>query len=576
MRIAALVKPIPDVRAAAANPERSWPPAADHLVVNPFDRRAVAQACELAAAVGDGTVTVVMLGPPSAEPLLRAVMAAATETDVVCDGLLLDDAATDSVDVARALAAALADAGGFDLVLTGRRGVDGGGGHVGAQVAARLDLPFVGAARFVSLQRSRLHVRCQLDDGWAQASVALPAVVSCAERLIDPSTAPPPARAVAQVHRVHRPRGAMHGTGARVDAVRRGPDRQRLVLDGSADAQVRRVVEVLAARGALADPSRDATVPSPAVGRRDAVVAVLDPARRDLAPDLLGATARVAEALSASVVALGAALDGDALGAAGADVVVRLDGSSAAEDVAAALTGWAAETGPRVVLLAATDWGREVAARATVGLDAALLAGATAVEVDAAHRLTADVPVLGGLLLATMTTDVRPAVVTIRPGALPRSQPRRATRPEQVVLNVPDGSRVRIWSRTLDAGLVALDRAAVVVGVGRDVEPADYPRLAPLLDRLDAAVACTRPVADRGWQPAGRQVGLTGRALTPRLYVTVGIRGACEHLVGVAGAGTILAVHPARDAPVFDAADVGIVAPWRDVVDPLVAALDPR
>jgi len=98
----------------------------------------------------------------------------------------------------------------------------------------------------------------------------------------------------------------------------------------------------------------------------------------------------------------------------------------------------------------------------------------------------------------------------------------------------------------------------------------------PLLDRLDAAVACTRPVVDRGWLPAGRQVGLTGRALTPRLYVTVGIRGAFEHLIGVAGAGTILAVHPARDASVFDAADVGIVAPWRDVVDPLVATLGPR
>jgi len=576
VRIAALVKPISDVRAAGAHPERSWPPAADHLVVNPFCRRAVAQACELAAAVGDGTVTVVTLGPPSVEPLLRAVMAAATETDVVCDGLLLDGAATDPVDVARRLAAALVDAGGFDLVLTGRRGVDGGGGHVGAQVAARLALPFVGAARFVSLQRSTLHVRCQLDDGWAQATVALPAVVSCAERLIAPSTAPPPARVVARVRRVHGPVGVTHRAGARVDAVRRRPDRQRLVLDGSADAQVRRAVEVLAERGALAGPALDATVPPPAVGRRAAVGAVLDPARRELAPDLLGAAARVAAALGAPVVALGAALDGDALGAAGADVVVRLDGSSAAEDVAAALTGWAAETRPAAVLLAATDWGREVAARATVGLDAVLLAGATAVGVDAEHRLAADVPVLGGLLLATMTADGRPAIVTIRPGALPRSRPRRATRPEQLVRSVPDGSRVRIWSRSLDPGLVALDRAAVVVGVGQDVEPADYPRLGPLLDRLDAAVACTRPVVDRGWLPAGRQVGLTGRALTPRLYVTVGIRGAFEHLIGVAGAGTILAVHPARDASVFDAADVGIVAPWRDVVDPLVATLGPR
>ena len=356
-----------------------------------------------------------------------------------------------------------------------------------------------------------------------------------------------------------------------IDTVRRRPDRQRLVLDGSAEAQVRRAVEILAERGALVE-RRDASVPAPAVGRRATVAAVIDPARHDLAPDLLGAAARVAEAVRAHVVGL--AFDTDALGAAGADVVVRLDGSSAAEDVAAALTSWAAETRPAAVLLAATDWGREVGARATVGLDASLLADATGVAVDAEHRLTADVPVLGGLLVATMTADRGPAIVTLRPGALPRSRPRRPTRPEPLVVSVPDASRVRRWSRSVDVDLVALDHATAVVGVGLGVEPADYPRLAPLLDRLGAAVACTRPVADRGWLPPGRQVGLTGRALTPRLYVTLGIWGAVEHLAGVAGAATILAVHPDRAAPVLEAADVGIVAGWRDVVGPLVAALD--
>ena len=120
MRIAALVKPIRDVR-AATNAKR----ARADLVLDPFSRRAVAQACELAAAVGDGTVTVVTLGPPAAERVAREAMTAAAETDVACDGLVVDDPGPDSMAIGRALADGLLAAGGFDLILTGRRGADG-------------------------------------------------------------------------------------------------------------------------------------------------------------------------------------------------------------------------------------------------------------------------------------------------------------------------------------------------------------------------------------------------------------------------------------------------------------------
>ena len=81
---------------------------------------------------------------------------------------------------------------------------------------------------------------------------------------------------------------------------------------------------------------------------------------------------------------------------------------------------------------------------------------------------------------------------------------------------------------------------------------------------------------DRGWLPPVRQVGLTGRSIAPRLYVTVGIRGAFSHLVGVAGAGTVLAIHPDRAAPVFGFADVGLVGDWRDVAPALAGALADR
>ena len=164
-------------------------------------------------------------------------------------------------------------------------------------------------------------------------------------------------------------------------------------------------------------------------------------------------------------------------------------------------------------------------------------------------------------------------VATVRPGALGSRRPRAAGPVETRRLAVEGRSRVRVRSRTRDEELGALGRAVTVVGVGLGVDRDDYPGLAPLLEELGAELAATRPVTDRGWQPPGRQVGLTGRAVAPRLYVAVGVRGAFEHMVGVAGAGTVLAVYGSRDAPVFDAADVGIVGDWRTVTPRLVAAL---
>jgi electron transfer flavoprotein alpha subunit len=234
---------------------------------------------------------------------------------------------------------------------------------------------------------------------------------------------------------------------------------------------------------------------------------------------------------------------------------------------------WTADAAPVALLVTSTDWGREVAARVAVALDAAIAAGVERVAVDRERRLHVEAPALAGQLLVTTRVDARPAVVSVRPGSLPPARPRADADATSRVATVTARSRVRLRSRTRDPSLPALDRAGAVVGVGLGVDVADYPRLVALLDGLRAELACTRPVVDRGWLPSGRQVGLTGRALTPNLYVALGVWGAFEHVVGVAGARTILAVHPARGAPVFDAADVGIVADWRDIIGPLAAAV---
>jgi electron transfer flavoprotein alpha subunit len=125
-----------------------------------------------------------------------------------------------------------------------------------------------------------------------------------------------------------------------------------------------------------------------------------------------------------------------------------------------------------------------------------------------------------------------------------------------------------------------LDGAAIVIGVGKGIgEKGDLEKIRPLTLLLEAAWCTTRDVTDAGWLPKQYQVGLTGRAIAPKLYIALGIRGAFEHMVGVRRAGLVVAVNKNAKAPVFKSADYGIVGDYADVVSALhrhLSAARPR
>jgi electron transfer flavoprotein alpha subunit len=101
------------------------------------------------------------------------------------------------------------------------------------------------------------------------------------------------------------------------------------------------------------------------------------------------------------------------------------------------------------------------------------------------------------------------------------------------------------------------------------VDRSEYPALEGLRQLLHAELAATRKVTDNGWMPHARQVGITGQAIAPRLYFALGTSGKYNHAVGVRSAGTIVAVNPDPDSPIFGFADVGIVGDWHEVVPEL-------
>lgn len=589
MRIAVLVKQIPRFEEMELGADGRLRRDGIDLELNPYCRRAVSQGVELASARAGSRVTVITLGPPAAEDALREAIAWGTARAVDTDGVLVTDpafAGSDTLATARALAAALEHEGPFDLVLTGRNSVDADTGQVGPEVAELCDLPFLSGVRHLSIDETLVSARCEHDDGWLQAEVHLPAILSCAERLIEPAKVDPPERATVSADRIRRLSAADLGPGpwgqaaspttvgsVKVMAVTRARHRKP---EAPLAEQAREAVRLLHERDAFqpaADPAGATATDSVAPARPDqpGTIVVAEPDRPHDTRELLGAAA----ALTGNVLVVTRETpDAGSLRSWGADAVVHLDGDNIEEDVARAVAQRALQVQPWAILTGSTAWGREVASRVAAQLGAGLTGDAVELErVD--DHLVAWKPAFGGQLVAAIHCASPVQMATVRAGVLPTLSPRDpgddAASAETIPLTTR--GRVRVLARTRDDDLDVLAEAHTVIGVGMGVPPDAYHDLKPLRTLLGAQLGATRKVTDQGWLPRSRQIGITGRSIAPRLFVSIGASGKFNHTVGLRAAGTVLAINADASAPIFDAADAGIVGDWRAVVPLLVERL---
>ena len=613
LRLAALVKQTPRFESMELGDDGRIVREGLELEMGAYCRRATAQAVALAEEHG-GTVTVLTMGPPSARDVLREALTHADEHGVEARGALLSDpalAGSDTLATARALAAALDHlAGGdpFDAVLCGRNSVDADTGQVGPELAELTGWPFLTGVKELRLVGAAptLVAGCELDDAWEDVEVDLPVVLSAAERLIDPCKIKDPSLWVPEddpriVELALADLGpGPWGAAASPTSVGRmrteEVDRERRVLDGPVAEQVAEAVAVLEARGLL-DRDGDPRPPSfgaavdlgPCVagpstgGEAGPVVAVVaEPGRERLTRELLAAAAGLAADLGGRVVALGThlgAADPEVWSGWGADELTALVPTDLPvgtdpdeipeEDVAAGVAGWAGPAEPWAVLLGGTSWGREVAARTAATLGAGLTGDAVALEVDDDGRLVAWKPAFGGAVVAAIHCSSPIQLATVRVGVLPLPGPRQASPAATSSQWFDARSRLRILGRRPEDDVDVLAEARRVVGVGQAVPPERYGELDGLREVLGAELAATRKVTDQGWLPHARQLGITGRAIAPELYVALGTSGKYNHMVGVRAAGTVIAVNPDPAAPVFDFADVGIVGDWAEVVPEL-------
>ena len=359
LTIASLAKQVPLAESLRLEGGRLVARAGVGVEMNPYCRRAVAQGVALARDTG-GTCTVVTLGPPGAEDVLREAVAWGADAGLhACDAAF---AGSDTLATARALAAVLRAAGPFDLVLLGRNSIDGETGQVGPELAELLDLPFASGVRRLQDRGPVWQLELEHDDGTQEVELALPAVLSVAERLCDPCKVDPAGRAAVSPARLTRVDAARLGPGtlgrggqpdggrgdaghgartrharprrSRRRAGGRGRARARPTrrLDGRPPARrLRRRVTTWTA-GTGAPPGSSPSSPSPAV---NGCPRSSSARRRASAARWAPPSTRCVRA--AADAAPWGAVDTAALGAAGADLVLVLRGSGVAEDVADAL-----------------------------------------------------------------------------------------------------------------------------------------------------------------------------------------------------------------------------------------------
>lgn len=296
------------------------------------------------------------------------------------------------------------------------------------------------------------------------------------------------------------------------------------------------------------------------------------------AQELIGAARRVAEGLGREVAfaALGPGAE-DAAAAAGRFGVARsiavagdLD-AFAAEGYVDNIARLVEELRPAVVLLPADARGREVGPRLAGRARGTAVNDAVDVRIVDGRPVWTR-PVFGGKAFAAVAARREPAVVTVRPGAFePAAETGAAVQVEQRAAESP-AATVRLRERAAEERRgVRLEEARVVVSGGRGLGgPEPFKQLEELAGLLGGAVGASLAAVDEGWVPPDRQVGQTGKVVSPDVYFAIGISGASQHLAGIAGAKCVVAINKDPNAPIFEAARFGIVMDYRQILPALI------
>lgn len=308
---------------------------------------------------------------------------------------------------------------------------------------------------------------------------------------------------------------------------------------------------------------------------------VADGSVRNVGLELIGQGRKLADKMGGKLAAV---LIGDKIAglakeafAAGADQVYLIEAPELAhyntDGYTAAMVDLIDTYKPSVILMGATNDGRDLGPRIACRVGTGLTADCTDLGIDEATGLVAWTrPAFGGNIMATiLCPEHRPQMGTVRPSVFKRPEA-DYSRSGEVIRVVSKVKAVDIRSKLIDVVRVCtatcnLEEAEIIVSGGRGMcKPENFALVEELADVLGGAVGASRAAVDAGWKPALHQVGQTGKTVGPKIYFACGISGAIQHLAGMSSSDIIIAINKDPDAPIFRMADYSIVGDVMEVL----------
>ena len=589
------------------------------LAMNELDIYALTEAIHLRNMHG-GEVIAVTMGPPPAREVLVTALAMGADR-----ALHLHDhafAGADTMATAQALAFAIQRVvPTFDLILCGRQSLDVATAQVGPQIAEILYLPQVSAAQKITVQQQHQQytviAQRETESGNETLLMPLPALITTVERLNEGIW--PDERALCEADEQADKRIQLitaadlgldpHSVGQKGSptwVAEAAPDARartaRMIAESDPARAVALLIEDLEAHqllaphttlqlvaSALGSAPRRQGVPLP--GRAVWVVAECDTRGIcQVTKELLSKGNELAAALQGELATLligepGIATQAKTLAAYGTERVYIVEDpclqNYTTEGYTAAVTATIQRYQPAVVLFSTTVNSRDLAPRVAARLQLGLAGDCIAISIDEHQRIVQYKPAFGGDIISLIVSDTTPVLTTLRPGLFASAQPDFTQEPVIERLLVPHiAKQIRtqiIGQELYDTGVAGLESAHTILGVGLGIgEPATCEPLYQLAKLLDAGIGATRAVTDKGWLPKQAQIGLTGRAVSPHLYIALGVRGAIEHIAGIRRAGYVVSINNDERAAIFRYSDLGVVGDVHVLLPLLVEELGKR
>ncbi|MFW5790125.1 MAG: FAD-binding protein [Bacillota bacterium] len=267
--------------------------------------------------------------------------------------------------------------------------------------------------------------------------------------------------------------------------------------------------------------------------------------------------------------------------ARGADKVFLLENSELedyrTEPYTQAISNLIEKEKPEIVLLGATNNGRDLGPRLAAKLDTGLTADCTELDIDTEKEILLQTrPAFGGNLMATIVCpEHRPQMATVRPGVMMELEEDGNRTGEIIKLN-PEIKEQNMLTKIKEIikepkTSINLEKANIIVAGGRGVGcPENFSLIEKLAETVDGEVGASRAVVDEGWIQKEHQVGQTGKTVKPTLYIACGISGAIQHKAGMQNSDYIIAINKDPEAPIFDICDYGIIGDLKEIIPELI------